>query len=211
MKRIEPTAYIPDSVDGLIGPAAEIARVLLHKASKLKKAGKGTIKVLLYGPPGVGKTTIANLLATEIAGTGLAIESVSGLNVTIDLVREWSDRRMGNLFSPWTVYHVDEVDRIGAAAQDAMLKFMDDMPDRTAFIGTSNMQLDLLADRFQSRFQSIKVLAPETKAIGGFLGSNWPTLRKNKTALASIALGSGGNVRAALLDAQTQLDVLEAA
>ncbi|MGN6643566.1 MAG: hypothetical protein ACTHKU_11270, partial [Verrucomicrobiota bacterium] len=74
--------------------------------------------------------------------------------------------------------------------------------NRTAFIGTSNLDLNLLVARFQTRLQQFKVSAPDTDSITGFL-TKW---KLPKHIISEIAVGSGGNVRAALLDAQSILD-----
>ena len=71
-------------------------------------------------------------------------------------------------------------------------------------IGTSNLQLDLLTERFQIRFQSIKLAAPTTEEIAGLLQQHWTV--DEATALR-IAIGSGGCVRAALADLESWRDV----
>jgi hypothetical protein len=81
------------------------------------------------------------------------------------------------------------------------------MPSDRAFLGTSNLQLDLLTERFQTRFQTWKITAPESDDIAAWLVRRWRTPRK---LAEQIAVGSGGCVRAALADLESALD-LEAA
>jgi hypothetical protein len=71
-------------------------------------------------------------------------------------------------------------------------------------IGTSNLQLDLLTERFQTRFQSIKLNAPSTEEIAGLLQQHWPV---DEAVALRIAVGSGGCVRAALADLESWLDI----
>ena len=40
------------------------------------------MKILLYGPPGVGKTSIADMVADELAGTRFAVEEFNGSYVS---------------------------------------------------------------------------------------------------------------------------------
>ena len=82
--------------------------------------------------------------------------------------------------------------------------YLDRLPPGRAVIGTSNLQLDLLTERFQTRFQSIKLAAPSTEEIAGMLRRHWPV---DKATSLRIAVGSGGCVRAALADLETWLDV----
>jgi hypothetical protein len=69
-------------------------------------------------------------------------------------------------------------------------------------IGTSNLQLSALVARFQTRLQQFKVEPPDTDSILSFL-RQWP-LKEFQARQAAV--GCAGNVRAALLDAQSFLD-----
>ncbi len=72
----------------------------------------------------------------------------------------------GSLFGAWSVKIVNELDRCSREAQDLLLTYLDRMPAGRAFPGTSNLQLDLLTERFQTRFQAIKLLPPGTANAG---------------------------------------------
>jgi hypothetical protein len=110
----------------------------------------------------------------------------------------------GSLFSNWSVKIINELDRCSRDAQDILLTYLDKLPPGKALIGTSNLQLDLLTERFHTRFQSIKLTAPGTEEIAEFLRAHWKVPRD---VALRIAVGSGGCVRAAMADLETWLDV----
>lgn len=206
------SSFTPSTADNerlFIGTAAMVCELMDSKADALKRRRNGTLKVLFYGAPGVGKTELARFTARKLAGHHLAIEHVNGKEVTVETVRQWcNELALGSLFSDWTVKVVDELDRCSKDAQDLLLTYLDRLTPGRGFIGTSNLQLDLLQERFQTRLQQFKIEAPETDEIAALIvelsGS-----KIGRTDAARIAVGSGGNVRAALLDAESTLDLLE--
>jgi replication-associated recombination protein RarA len=197
-------AWRASSPDDLCGPAAIVAARLVAKARKLRGDPAVPVKLLLYGPPGVGKTSVADMVAEELSGTRFAIEEFNGKLVTVETVKQWMGA-LGtcSLFGVYSVRIVNEMDRCTRDAQDLLLSYLDRMPPGRAVIGTSNLQLDLLTERFQTRFQSIKLAAPSTEEIAAMLRRHWPV---DKATSLRIAVGSGGCVRAALADLETWLD-----
>jgi len=202
--QIKPSVYVPRDARQFIGPASKLATLFDRKAEHCRNAGDA-VKVLIYGAPGIGKTALANYLASLLTTHPTEIESVNGRSVSVELIRHWQQcAGYGSLFGGYTVKIVNELDTCPRAAQDLLLTYLDEMGPRTAFVGTSNLELSLLAERFQSRLQQFKLAAPDTTALAEFI-ARWQLPPK---VCAQIAVGSGGNVRAALLDAQS---VLEAA
>jgi replication-associated recombination protein RarA len=199
-----PLAWRPTTPEHILGPARTIAQKLLMKAVKSKLNGRQPLKILIYGQPGIGKTTIAELLAAELTQSSYGIEDVNGKLVTIDVVKGWMrELSFGNLFSEWTVKIVNELDRCSRDAQDLLLTYLDKLPPGRAFIATSNLDLGQLTERFQTRFQSIKLEAPSFEEIRDLLIQQWDA---PEPVASMIALGCGGNVRAALADLETYFD-----
>ena len=199
-----PMNWRPQTAEDLIGQAGAVARAQCRKATRLTADAAATMKLLLYGPPGVGKTSVVELVALQLAGSPLAIEDYNGREVTVDVVRQWmSQLPYGSLFGAWSVKVVNELDRCSREAQDLLLTYLDRLPPGRAFLGTSNLQLDLLTERFQTRFQAIKLLPPTTEELAAFLAARWSVPAATAT---QIAMGSGGCVRAALADLESWLD-----
>src|SRR6478609_3112920 len=76
--------------------------------------------VILWGPPGTGKTTIAQLIART---TSKAFEQLSAVTATVKDVREASARAQERLGQrgQGTILFLDEVHRFNKAQQDALL------------------------------------------------------------------------------------------
>lgn len=192
-------------IDQLIGPARHIGSRLVAKCHRLRTEG-GRLKVLLFGSPGVGKTEIANLLAYTLTGHEMAIESINGSNVTIEAVRTWQkELRTASLFSEsnWRAIVINEADAMSPAAQTLMLTLLDELPPNRAIICTSNLSPDHLVERFQSRLQQFRVAAPSEGEIAMLVQNQGVPAEM----ACKIAAGAAGNVRAALADAESYLDL----
>ncbi len=76
--------------------------------------------VILWGPPGTGKTTIAQLIASR---TSKAFEQLSAVSASVKDVREVAARaaeRLGQ-YGKGTILFLDEVHRFNKSQQDALL------------------------------------------------------------------------------------------
>jgi len=66
-----------------------------------------------------------------------------------------------------------------------------------AFLGTTNLDVASLTDRFQTRFQPVRLQPTENEVLAAFLARRWGA---PITITRQIAEGAKGNVRAAMAD-----------
>ncbi len=82
-------------------------------------ANKSLPSIILWGPPGSGKTTLAKLLAQEIGATFETLSAVQ--SGTADLKKMFDHIRMHGASRKRTVLFIDEIHRFNRAQQDVLL------------------------------------------------------------------------------------------
>lgn len=100
----------------LLGPQKSLRQAIL----------KGQLhSMILWGPPGTGKTTLAKLMATHISAR---FESLSALQVGVKEIRQLAERTETKLQlqpSQKTLLFIDEIHRFNKTQQDALLPFVE--------------------------------------------------------------------------------------
>lgn len=201
---IEPQDFTPQAVD-LLGDARTICERLLSRIERQREKDNARLKILLCGKPGVGKSRVGQILSAALVGAnGYNVRLINGRDLSVDAVREMASTWSRSLFDDWMVLQVEEFDVCPRAAQDALLTLLDSMPPRRAFIATSNQHLQELSERLQTRLQYFELETPSTDEIRQLLMRWSPPLSAGE--VQDIAERSAGNVRAALLDAQSYID-----
>ncbi|MES2441578.1 MAG: replication-associated recombination protein A [Pseudomonadota bacterium] len=133
--RLRPRAL--DQVVGqehLTGPEGAIGRMVA--AGRLSS-------IILWGPPGTGKTTIARLLADAVGLRFVAISAVfSGV---ADLKKVFAEAREHARIGRKTLLFVDEIHRFNRAQQDGFLPYVEDGTVTLVGATTENPSFELNA------------------------------------------------------------------
>lgn len=134
-ERLRPTA-LGEVIgqDHLTGPDGLIGRML---------AAGSLSSLILWGPPGTGKTTIARLLADQV---GLAFQQISAVfSGVADLKKAFEQARIRAGNGQATLLFVDEIHRFNRAQQDGFLPYVEDGTVTLVGATTENPSFELNA------------------------------------------------------------------
>ncbi len=120
--------------DHIVGADGTLGRML--KSGRLSS-------IILWGPPGSGKTTVARLLAHE---TKLEFEQISAIFSGVQDLRKVFDRaKLKREQGKGTLLFVDEIHRFNRAQQDSFLPYMEDGTITLVGATTENPSFELNA------------------------------------------------------------------
>ena len=108
----------PETLDEYVGQkdVTDNLRVFIESAKKRKEP---LDHVLLYGPPGLGKTTLAHIIANEL-GSNIKLASGPAIEKTGDLAAILSS------LEPGDVLFIDEIHRIPSFVEEVLYSAMED-------------------------------------------------------------------------------------
>ena len=138
-------ALRPQKLADLIGQD-QVKENLVILISAARQRGESLDHVLFYGPPGLGKTTLANVLANEM---GVNIKTTSGpaIERAGDLAAILTNLRAGDIL------FIDEIHRLGRAVEEVLYPAMEDFA------------LDIIIGKGPSA-RSIRLKLPRFSVVG---------------------------------------------
>jgi putative ATPase len=194
----------PQSLDEIVGQ--EHLTGSDGAIGRMVAAGKLS-SMILWGPPGTGKTSIARLLADAVGLRFVAISAVfSGV---ADLKKIFADARKMATAGQHTLLFVDEVHRFNRAQQDGFLPYVEDGTVTLVGATTENPSFELNA-ALLSRCQVLILRRLDHRALETLIeraeadvGRSLPVTGEARSALIASADGDG---RFLLNQAETLFD-----
>lgn len=172
--------------DALLGPEGPLRRLCEDRALP---------SMILWGPPGCGKTTLARILARE---SGLQFEQISAIfSGVADLKKIFESARLRARKGQRTLLFVDEIHRFNKSQQDAFLPVVEDGTVLLIGATTENPSFELNA-ALLSRCQVFILTRLDERAIETLLtraerenGRPLPLTPEARSTLKAIADGDG--------------------
>lgn len=149
--------YRPQSIDEFVGNDDLVSKV------KHWIEIQDVPNLLLYGPPGCGKTSMSKIIAKSLDADLYYINASSENG--IDVLRERITSIVNTTgFSDWKIVILDESDGLTANFQQAMRPILEHADGKTRFIFTANYP-ERLIPALHSRLTSFYVYPPSKVAV----------------------------------------------
>lgn len=197
----------PKSLDEVIGQTH-----LLGDGEILRQIVKNgePVSLILWGPPGSGKTTLARIIANEVKAEFIEISAVTSGKKDITTIIEHAKQNWN--LNLRTILFVDEIHRFNKAQQDAFLPHVESGLITLIGATTENPSFEVITPLLsRTRVLVLEPLKKDEiiKVIKTALKIEKATKRVTPTAIDYIAELSGGDARIALGNLELSLTMAD--
>ena len=193
----------PTKLEDVLGQQEILGKNSIIKTSV---SDKKIPSLILWGPPGSGKTTIARILAIEVDAQYHELSAVTSGKSDISRIVEYAkaSRRLGE----HTVLFLDEIHRFNKAQQDALLPHVENGLITLIGATTENPSFEIIS-ALLSRTTVLRLNPVSKQSIINLLNramkDEYPKKLLKPEAAELIAYSSVGDVRSALNTLETSV------
>ena len=183
----------PSTIDEMVGQTH-----LLSKGSLFRNVieGEKIPNMIFYGPPGIGKTTLANIIALK---ANMTLYKLNGTNCGTEDIKDII-KQIGDVFNQnGILLYLDEIQYLNKKQQQSLLEFVEN-GDITLIASTTENPYFYVYPALLSRCSvfEFKAIASEEIAKGLTRGAKSLKVKIQPEALKILSLSANGDMRKAL-------------
>ena len=183
----------PESLDEVVGQ-----HHLLDEGKLFRKviSSNHIPNMIFYGPPGIGKTTLANIIAKN---TKMSLHKLNGTTASTDDIKKIIEETKSLFSQNGILLYLDEIQYLNKKQQQSLLEFVEN-GDITLIASTTENPYFYIYPALLSRCEvfEFKALKSEDVQEGLKRAAKKLNTKIDKEALLKLALSSNGDMRKAL-------------